>query len=84
MLLAYVLNLFPVTAKCFLQRVALLSGRNPEYFVNFMQCEYVGQVGFFRGGFYAGRLDNLAVSPGMRKGSIEAPFLCSTIGRGRA
>lgn len=41
--LAYVLNLFPATAKRFLQRVALLSGRNPEYFGNFMQCEFVGQ-----------------------------------------
>jgi hypothetical protein len=29
-------------------------------------------------------VDNMAVSPGMTKGSLAAPFLCSTTGRGRA
>ena len=41
--LAYILNLFPAIAKRFIQRVATLSGRNQEYFGDFIQCEFIGQ-----------------------------------------
>ncbi|AOS83512.1 hypothetical protein BIU88_04760 [Chlorobaculum limnaeum] len=47
-------------------------------------CGAFGSIARQALGAPRGRLDNLAVSPGMTNGSVEAPVLCSSIGKGRA
>lgn len=53
--LAYITNLFPAIGQSLVQRIAVLAGRDPDYFGAFEQCEFVGHE--FPDGHTASRPD---------------------------